>query len=127
MLSKKIRQDRRGKKALLQNKKRHMNSARKRVVISFSNKHIFAQIIDDSTQKTIVSFGTMSKVFAAIAKEKEIKSFSNKKSAQIVGRELAIMADSFGVKELYLDRNGRTYIGRISEFTDALRESGIII
>ena len=127
MLSKKDKQQRRGKKALLQNKKRHMNSARKRVVISRSNKHFFAQIIDDFTQKTIVAFGTRGKDFAAIAKEENIKSFSNMKSAEIVGRELATLAKSSGLNELYLDRNGKTYTGCIAAFTESLRKSGMTI
>ncbi|KKS01535.1 MAG: 50S ribosomal protein L18 [Candidatus Yanofskybacteria bacterium GW2011_GWA2_41_22] len=98
-------------------------AVRPRVSVFKSNKHIFAQIIDDENQKTIVSASDM------ISKTKTKEKTKAKKSERAfkVGESLAIQMQEKNIKEAVFDRGGFKYHGRVKSLADGLRKGGIKI
>lgn len=94
--------------------------ARPRLCVYRSLSQIYAQIIDDENQKTLVSASTL---------EKEIKQLCQGKSkseqAKIVGQEIAKRALKNKIKEVVFDRGGYIYIGRVQALADGAREAGL--
>ena len=90
------------------------NTARPRLVVFRSNMHITAQIIDDTTGKTLASAHDL----------KESKG-SKTERAQKVGAELAKAAKSQKIDTCVFDRNGYKYHGRVKALADAAREAGL--
>lgn len=90
-----------------------------RLAVFRSNKHIFAQIIDDSMGKTLVSVSDnkMDKVSGA--------QLSKSKKAYEIGKKLAEKALKFKIKEVVFDRGGFLYHGRIAELAKGAREGGL--
>jgi|JRYG01.1.fsa_nt_gb large subunit ribosomal protein L18 len=88
---------------------------RPRVSISISNTHISAQVIDDTTHKTILAATTVGQ---------KLKGSMTEKAAQI-GKTLGANMKKAKVKQVVIDRNGRRYAGRLKAFTDALRNEGV--
>jgi large subunit ribosomal protein L18 len=89
-----------------------------RLSVFRSNKQIYAQIIDDTTGKTIVS--ASSKV-AAIADKKVPKI----EQAKLVGMAIAEKAVTAGITSICFDRNGYLYHGRVKSLADGAREGGL--
>lgn len=93
---------------------------RPRLTVFRSAKHIYCQIIDDTTGSTIV---------AACSNEKAVKdqpAFENKVAkAVFTGKLLAQRAMDKGVKKVVFDRNGFLYHGRIKALSDGAREAGL--
>lgn len=87
-----------------------------RLTVYRSLKHIYAQIVDDVTGKTIVSAGTV---------QDSIDGAGNKTGATEVGKQLAARAKEAGVSKVALDRNGFRYHGRVKALADAAREGGL--
>ena len=90
-----------------------------RLSISRSSKNIFAQIIDDSNNKTLVSASSI---------EKEIKSGSKTNKTElskIVAEKLAKKAQEKKITKIYFDRGIYKYHGRIKVFADTLRKNGM--
>ena len=96
------------------------NDERLRLTVFKSIKHIYAQIIDDKEGKTLVSASTVSPAF----KEK-MKAGGNVAAAKLVGGLLGDQASQKGITQVYYDRNGFKYTGRIRALADAVREKGI--
>jgi large subunit ribosomal protein L18 len=94
-------------------------SERPRLVVFRSLKHIYAQIVDDSTGRTLVSASTK-------GKDIEISS-AVKKSAQslIVGEKLGEKALAAGIKKVAFDRAGYKYHGRIKALAEGARKAGL--
>lgn len=90
-----------------------------RLCISRSNKNLYAQIIDDSKEHTLVALSTMSKEFL------ELKNRKNIEAAKKLGKLFAAKAVNKGIKNVIFDRNGYLYHGRIKAFADAARENGL--
>ena len=88
-----------------------------RLVVYRSNKEIYAQLVDDSTGKTITS--------ASSLKVKDAKG-SKIEQAVAVGKTIAELAKAAGVDAVKFDRNGYLYHGRVKSFADAAREGGLI-
>lgn len=88
---------------------------RPRLTVFRSNKQIYAQVIDDTTGKTIVSASSLKMELKAPKKEIAAK----------VGDELAKKAVEAGVATVVFDRNGYLYHGRIKELADAARKGGL--
>lgn len=88
---------------------------RPRLAVYRSGRHIYAQIIDDSNGKTLVSFSTL---------EGEIKT-KNKESAKQVGAEVAKRAMAKNIKSVVFDRSGYVFHGRIKAVADGAREAGL--
>ena len=89
-----------------------------RVSVFRSLAHIYAQIIDDSTQKTLVSFS--SKQLSGVKGDK-------KTLAKEVGIKLAKLAQDKSIKEVFFDRGRFLYHGRIQALADGLREGGLVL
>lgn len=92
---------------------------RPRLCVSFTNKHIYAQAIDDVAGKTLVSVSSLSKDL------KEEKLSANRESAVKLGKAFAEKAKGANVNVVVFDRHGRPYHGRVKEFAEAVREGGI--
>jgi len=95
-------------------------SDRLRLTVFKSTKHIYAQIINDKDGKTLVSESTMSPAF----KEK-MQYGGNVKAASRVGELIGEKAKNEGINEIFYDRNGFIYAGRVKALADAVREKGI--
>jgi large subunit ribosomal protein L18 len=93
---------------------------RPRLSVFRSTKHIYSQVIDDTTGKTIV---------AACSNEKAVKDqpkFESKVAqAVFTGKLLAQRALEKGVKKVVFDRNGFLYHGRVKALSDGAREAGL--
>jgi large subunit ribosomal protein L18 len=93
-------------------------TTRPRLVVSRSLRHIVAQIVDDSTGRTLVSASTMD---ASIRGAQGAKSDLSRK----VGALLAERASAAGINKVVFDRGGNRYAGRIAALADAAREAGL--
>ncbi|MDP3792791.1 MAG: 50S ribosomal protein L18 [bacterium] len=93
-------------------------SKRPRVSVFKSNKHIFVQLIDDETGKTLLSNKEIS------AKKNKVKGTKNDKSLEI-GKMLAEKAKKEGIAEVVFDRGGYKYHGRVKALADGLRAGGL--
>ena len=93
-------------------------SERPRLNVYRSDKHIYAQIIDDSTGSTLASASTLDKSL-------ELNSTSNKEAAKSVGELVAQRALEKDIEEVVFDRSGYIYHGRIKELAEAAREAGL--
>lgn len=92
---------------------------RPRLCVSFTNKHIYAQAIDDVTGKTLVSV-------SSLAKDLKGENLSaNRESAVRLGTTFAEKAKAAGLGKVVFDRHGRPYHGRVKDFADAVRQGGI--
>ena len=92
-----------------------------RLVVFKSNKHIYGQLIDDNTQKTLLSSSTSDKNLA-----KDLTSLSTKvEKSKIVGYSLAKKIKSKKIDKIIYDRNGYRYHGRVKALAEAIREKGI--
>lgn len=91
---------------------------RPRLNVFRSNNHIYAQLIDDVTAKTLVSAST-------VDKELELKATGNVEAAQKVGELLAKRAVEKGLNKVVFDRGGYLYHGRIKALAEAARENGL--
>jgi large subunit ribosomal protein L18 len=89
---------------------------RPRLTVSVSNKHVSAQIIDDTKHKTIVSVGTVGQKAA---------NGTMTEKANWVGTEIAKKAKAAKIKQVVFDRNGRLYHGRVKALADAARAGGL--
>jgi large subunit ribosomal protein L18 len=85
-----------------------------------SNRHIYAQIIDDVAGATLVSANT---VEASIAGPGGVG--SDQEAARKVGRLIAERAAGAGIAQVVFDRGGLRYHGRIAALADAAREAGL--
>jgi large subunit ribosomal protein L18 len=94
------------------------DGARPRLAVFRSLKHISAQVIDDTSGRTLA---------AATSLEKELRSSSGTKTddAAAVGRLVAQRAKAAGVDRVVFDRAGFRYHGRIKSLADAAREAGL--
>jgi len=92
-----------------------------RLVVFKSNKHIYGQLIDDNTQKTLLSSSTNDKNLA-----KELKSISGKvNESKIIGHSLANKIKAKKIDKIVYDRNGYKYHGRVKAIAEAIREEGV--
>ena len=94
---------------------------RPRLAVFRSNKHIYAQIIDDVTRTTFAASSTTEKSVAD-----GLKSTSNVDAAKAVGADIANKAIAKGVKSVVFDRGGFLFHGRIKALADSAREAGLI-
>jgi large subunit ribosomal protein L18 len=93
---------------------------RPRLSVYRSLKHIYAQIIDDVSGKTLLSLSSLSKDVKG-----DLKSTGNIKAAAQVGTLLAVKAKEAGIKAVCFDRGGRKYHGRVKALAEAARKGGL--
>jgi large subunit ribosomal protein L18 len=86
---------------------------RPRLVVFRSDKHIYAQLVNDATQRTIVTVSD--------------QGFSGKKSEKsvAVGKKIAEKAKAAGISKVVFDRAGYQYHGRVKAVADGAREGGL--
>ena len=102
--------------------RRHISGTpeRPRLCVFRSARHIYAQIIDDTTGNTLVAASTM---------DKDIKDQAdytgNKAAARLVGNSVAKKALDKGIEEVAFDRGGFLFHGRVKELADGAREGGL--
>jgi large subunit ribosomal protein L18 len=94
------------------------SESRPRLAVFRSLNHIYAQVIDDASGRTLAAASTV---------EKELRSSKSTKSqeAVAVGRLIAERAKRAGVERVVFDRAGFRYHGRIKSLADAAREAGL--
>jgi len=94
---------------------------RPRLSVRRSIGHLYAQVIDDTTGKTLVSFSTLS----ADLKDKIKKDAGNVKGAVILGLAVAEKCKKEGIAKVVFDRAGYLYHGRIKALAEAARKGGL--
>ena len=93
---------------------------RPRLNVFRSLNHIYAQIIDDSTGRTLTAASTVDKEVAA-----KVAGKNKKEQAEIVGKVVAERAKSAGLSQVVFDRGGYRYHGRVKALADGAREAGL--
>jgi large subunit ribosomal protein L18 len=99
-------------------KKVRGTATRPRLAVYRSVNHIYAQIIDDGSGKTLVSASTTEKALAG-------KTGGNVEAAKGVGKAIAERAIKAGIEGVVFDRGGYVYHGRVKALIDASREAGL--
>jgi large subunit ribosomal protein L18 len=93
---------------------------RPRLSVFRSLKHIYAQIIDDTRARTLVSASSLDTEL-----RQTMKSGGNVAAARQVGRILAERAKAAGITQVVFDRGGYAYHGRVKALAEAAREGGL--
>jgi large subunit ribosomal protein L18 len=115
--------DRRERIHLRQRKRIMGTIERPRLSVFRSVAHIYAQVIDDLSGKTLVSASsTDPKLKGAFSKE---VSGGNVKGAEAIGKAIAERSIDKGIKRVVFDRGGNLYHGRIRAVADAARKAGL--
>jgi len=91
-----------------------------RLAVFRSDKHIYAQAIDDGTGQTIAHASTLDAGLKA-----GVKRGGNVDAAKVVGGAIAERLKSKGIEDVVFDRGGYLYHGRIKALADAAREAGL--
>ena len=94
--------------------------ARPRLAVFRSNNHMYAQIIDDTVGKTLVSASTLDKEVKA-----ECEKTNNVDAAAVVGTVVAKRALEKGITTVVYDRGGFVYEGKVKALAEAAREAGL--
>lgn len=110
-------QKRRRRRVLHNRKKIFGTPERPRLCVFVSNKHFYAQVIDDTKGHTLCAASTL--------ELKHLKKTWNKEAAREVGKVLAKKALEKGIKKVVFDRRFYRYHGKVKEFAEAVREGGI--
>ena len=95
--------------------------ARPRLNVFRSNKHIYAQVINDTDGHTLAAASSLDPALRA-----SLSSGGNREAARKVGELIAERALDRGIKKVVFDRGGYIYHGRLKELADAAREKGLI-
>ncbi|MFN8482822.1 MAG: 50S ribosomal protein L18 [Anaerolineae bacterium] len=95
-------------------------SERPRLSVYRSLVHIYAQVIDDSEGRTLVSASTLDASLKA-----KLAEMTKTEEAQAVGQLVAQRALDAGIKQVVFDRGGYVYHGRVKAVADAAREAGL--
>ena len=115
-----------GKDRTAQRKRRHVRlrkritgtQSRPRLVVTRSSRHMVAQVVDDTTGRTLASASTLEADVRAAKADKTGK-------AAAVGKLVAERAKKAGVSEVVFDRGGNKYHGRVAAVADGAREGGL--
>ena len=95
-------------------------TARPRLVVTRSTKHVFVQVIDDTLGKTVASASTMEAALRGAEGDKTAKSLE-------VGKLVAERAKAVGIESVVFDRGGNKYHGRVAAVADGAREGGLAL
>jgi len=93
---------------------------RPRLAVYRSNNHIYAQVIDDVAQTTLVSASTLQKDVKA-----ELEKTDNVEAASYIGTVIAKRALEKGITTVVFDRGGYIYHGKVKALAEAAREAGL--
>ena len=89
-----------------------------RLTVFRSDKHIYAQIIDDVSRKTLCQASTI--------KNTSLTHTNNVEAAKFVGKAIAEAAIKLGISNVVFDRSGYVYHGKVKAIADSAREAGLI-
>ncbi len=96
------------------------NIERPRLNVYRSNKHIYAQIINDEEGRTLLSVSTLTPEIASVC-----DNGGNVDAARIVGKLIGEKAVALGITKVVFDRGGYQYHGRVATLANAAREAGL--
>ena len=110
----------RGHRHLRVRKKISGTAERPRLVVTRSLRHMVAQVVDDTTGRTLVSASSM---------EADVRSAEGDKTAKArkVGELVAERAKGIGIESVVFDRAGNRYHGRVAAVADGAREGGLTV
>jgi len=114
------------KKIYLNRKKRYLKKifgikTRPRISVFRSNKHIYAQLIDDKLGLTLTSCSTLDKSI-----KQTFEKANNKQAAFQIGIEIALRAKQKEIQFAVFDKGNNAYHGRVKNLADGAREGGLI-
>ena len=89
---------------------------RPRLAVHFSNRNVYAQLIDDDSGRTLAAASTM---------EKDAGSGANAENAASVGKLIGERAKAAKIETVVYDRGGYIYHGKVKALADAAREAGL--
>jgi large subunit ribosomal protein L18 len=95
-------------------------SERPRLCVFRSSRHIYVQLIDDVSGRTLVSTSTMSPSL-----RDRVKGLKKTEAAKLVGQEVAQVAKANGISQVIFDRNGFLYHGRVAALSESARAAGL--
>jgi large subunit ribosomal protein L18 len=98
------------------------SAERPRLAVFKSGKHIYAQVIDDATGKTVAAASSLD---GGLKKQTQGKVGANVKTAEKVGELVAARAKEKGVAKVVFDRGGYIYHGKVRALADAARKGGL--
>ena len=112
----------------IRRKRRHLRvrkkvfgiSSRPRLHVYRSLRHIYAQIVNDQLDKTIVAASTLSPEI-----RKKVEKLKKSQAAALVGELIAEKSKATGVKRVALDKGGYAYHGRVKSLAEACRKGGL--
>jgi len=93
---------------------------RPRFCLYKSNKHVYAQLVNDRLGQTLVAVSTQNEELADDTEGK-----TKTEAAEIVGKELAKIAEDKGINKVVFDRSGYKYHGVVKALADGAREGGL--
>ena len=96
---------------------------RPRLTVLRSVTHMYVQVVDDATGKTIASASTVESAVKGVLPQKATG--GNVEGAKAIGKTIAERLIGQGVKRVVFDRNGFLYHGRVKAVADAAREAGL--
>ena len=99
---------------------RRKGGDRPRLSVFRSNKHIYAQVIDDTAGKTVAFASSMDPEL-----REKLSSRNDRNAASEVGKLVAQRASKAGIGKVVFDRSGYAYHGRVQALADAAREGGL--
>lgn len=92
---------------------------RPRLAVFRSQKHLYAQLVDDVSGKTLVGCSTLSESLANVSRKGSVS------AATEVGKLLAAKAVKIGISTVVFDRAGYQYQGRVKALAEAARDGGL--
>ncbi len=95
---------------------------RPRLCVCRSLKHVYAQLVDDTAQKTLLTVSTLHKE----VREKLDGSMKKCEKSKVVGLVLAEKAKQMGIEKTVFDRAGYKYHGRVRSLAEGVREGGLV-
>ena len=119
----KTKEDRRGRIKYRIKKRVQGTDARPRLTVYRSLSHIYVQVIDDMTGKTVASAATTESALKSGLTGKTRG--NNKAGAEFIGQTIAQRLKDKGITKVVFDRNGFLYHGRVKAVADAAREAGL--
>jgi large subunit ribosomal protein L18 len=113
----KTKQEYRRRRHLRVRRKIRGTAERPRLAVYVSNRHLYAQLIDDDRSHTLASISTMSNEFSGERNTRE--------TAGKLGARIADLAKGQGIEQVVFDRGGFAYGTRLRTLADAVREAGL--
>jgi large subunit ribosomal protein L18 len=101
---------------------RKSNRSRPRLSVFRSSKHIYAQVIDDESGRTLAAASTLEKDL-----REQLKTGADRTAAEQIGKRIAERAKAAGIEAVVFDRGGYLYHGRVKAVADGAREGGLTL